>query len=133
MRDVQVARRQPPTVLKGQALVQRVLGDMNLPGFQFTNPANGELLNLSATPTVTLLVERLLPEPDEITLTGHFEDVDAAWVGCDWDAFMLQAGTYRLTYTVEGDSEYFMSPPLFVEVVDLGEHPISTLGEPTDG
>lgn len=129
---MEVARRNPLTVLSSQTMVQYVLGDTTVPSFQFTAP-DGSPLDLSDTPTVTLHVERLMPDPDETTLTGSRKVAEVGWVECDWDAFFLQAGTYRLQYVVEGDDTFFISPWLFVEVVDLGEYPTRALGEPADG
>lgn len=129
---MQVVRRQPPTVLKATTAVERVLGDMSVPTFQFTDPA-GAPLDLAPTPYGTLHVERLMPVQDEIILTAELVNSELGWVGCDWNAFFLQPGTYQLQYVFSGDHATVASPYIFVEVVDLGEHPISTLGEPADG
>lgn len=127
---MQVARRNPPTTVKATTTVQRVLGDMNLPGFQFTDEATGEPLDLAPTAlTFTLRAERLMPDADEIELAAESKDSQLGWVGCDWDAFFLQAGLYRLQYVAVGDHATVTSPYIFLEVVDLGEYPISYLGE----
>lgn len=130
---MEVARRNPPTVLSSQTLVQYVLGDTTVPSFQFTDPVTGAPLDMSDAPTVELTVERLMPDPAETTLTAAFVEIEQGWVRCDWDDFFLQAGTYRLQYVAEGDDAYFISPWLFVEVVDLGEYPTRALGEPANG
>lgn len=129
---MQVARRNPPTVLTETTVIQRVLGDMNLPAFQITD-TDGTPLEISAVPSVTLNVDRLMPDPAEATIVGEVLNAELGWVGADWTEFFLQAGTYRLQYVVDDAYSHHVSPFIFVEVVDLGEHPISTLGEPADG